>query len=172
MKKGMFVVLALVTFLSFNLAALAGEGPLRYSERITVQATVSPYAKITWGDEVAARFSGAASETKTGRHYFNLETNGKVGFTLDTTAFTQEVDGVTYEIDRRGIHWGVVRVAGGGNYGPGQGTGHHGWYTNRMLQDIGAQDYYLYFKATTGANISDQYWGTYTADVTLTITAL
>jgi len=103
---------------------------------------------------------------------FALETNCRVGFTLYTTALTQTVNGVVYEVDRNGIHWGIKKLPGKGNYGPNQGTGAHNWYRGRQLQDIGKTEYYLDFQATTGPNISDQYAGTYTANVTITITSL
>ncbi len=170
--KRLSLVLVFVLLLGISLNVMAAEGRLNHSETIVVQANVAPYARIEWGDEYPAEFSGAANERKTGKYYFALETNCRVGFTLYTTALTQTVNGVVYEVDRNGIHWGIKKLPGKGNYGPNQGTGAHNWYRGRQLQDIGKTEYYLDFQATTGPNISDQYAGTYTANVTITITSL
>ncbi|NMB45500.1 MAG: hypothetical protein GX998_03715 [Firmicutes bacterium] len=171
MKK-LFLVLAFMLALGMGANVMAAEGPLNHSETITVQATVAPYAKIKWGDEVPAKFSGAANEQTQGYYYFTLETNCAVGFALDTTALTQTIDDVVYEIDRRGIQWGVKKLnRGSGFYGWLTGTRDHNHWRAKEFQDIGITDYYLTFRATTG-NISDQHAGTYTANVTITITSL
>lgn len=170
--KRMSLALALILVLGMGISVMAAKGDPIHSESITVEAYVAPYAELVWDDEhkYPAQYSGAANERPMGEYGFTLETNCKVGFTLQTTALTQTVDGVDYEIDRKGIHWSIWKPELGPTWGPGAGTGYHGWYKNRTLQGIGKQDWRLRFWATSGA-ISDQYAGTYTATVTITITS-
>lgn len=167
--KRLGLLLALMLVLGIGMNAIAAEGPLNHSETITVQATVAPYAKIQWGDEYPAQYSGAADETQKGKYYFTLESNCKVGFALDTEALTQVIGEDVYKISK-GIRWGVKKIDAG-FYGWLGGTGSHRFWANTAIQDIGTNDYYLTFEAATG-DISDQYAGTYTANVTITITSL